>query len=332
MRELLLLLCHYPYDPKNREILSKLIGEIQNWNEMVRLINSHGIIALAAYNIKEAGLEREIPTDAMAILENGYMKSMIRNTWLTERWKEVNTILCNAGINHILLKGMALEHTIYGSKGLRQMNDNDILIKDDESLRAWKLLQEEGFSPEPLKSPLFRKIKFEFGQHLPALYKNGYVIEIHDKLFDNIVPDNKKFKDPFANVVEILIGDTKASILPEDLQLIHLLNHFEHHALAGDCQLRLYADIILLDKTCTIDIPDSFISDPIQSNKKEFRKLAYKARIKSIPRKYRLRFIIGDTFPSLTWMKERYMCSGLKASLLYPLRVGKVSWLLCGVR
>ena len=92
MRDLLLLLCQYPYDAKNRETLSKLIGEVQDWNEMVKLINAHGIIALAAYNIKEAGLEKQIPGDAMAFLENGYMQSIVRNAWLTERWKEVNSI------------------------------------------------------------------------------------------------------------------------------------------------------------------------------------------------------------------------------------------------
>ena len=328
MRNLLLLLCRYPYNETTRVALSKLIGEVSDWHEMVKLINEHGIIALAAYNIKESGLEKEIPGDAMAVLENGYRKSIVRNTWLTERWKEVNTILCNAGIKHILLKGMALEHTIYGARGLRQMNDTDILIKRDDSLKAWQLLQQEGFTPEPLKSPLFRKIIFEFGQHLPALYKNGYAIEIHDNLFDRMVTNDKSFNDPFADAVEVLIGDTKAFILPGEMQLMHLINHFEQHALAGDCQLRLYTDIMLLDKTSTIDIPDSFISDPIQSNKTEFRKAAYKANIHSIPLKHRLRFIIGDTFPSFRWMKKRYKCNGLKAMLWYPLRIGKLMWLI----
>src|SRR5664279_4999671 len=171
MRELLLLLCHYPFRSEYRNRLSELLSRVTDWDKTVGLINAHGIIALATYNIKEAGLENKVPGDSMAVLENGYMKSVIRNTWLTERWKEVNTILCNAGIQHIVLKGMALENTLYESKGLRQMSDNDILIKRDDSLKAWQLLQKEGFTPEPLKSPLFRKIIFELGHHLPALYK-----------------------------------------------------------------------------------------------------------------------------------------------------------------
>ena len=153
---------------------------------MVRLINAHGIIALAAYNIKEAGLEKEVPADAMAALENGYRQSVVRNIWLTERWKEVNAILENAGIKHILLKGMALEHTLYGSKGLRQMTDCDIFVKHEDSLKAWYLLQKEGFSHKPLKSPLHKKILTAYRETpSQSLTKDGYIVEIHHKLFES---------------------------------------------------------------------------------------------------------------------------------------------------
>ena len=328
MKELLLLLCHYPYDESNRDALSRLLREVDDWHSMVNLINAHGIIALAAYNIKEISLEKEIPPDAMASLENGYMRNIVRNTWLTERWKEVNSILCNAGIQHIILKGMALEHTLYDSKGLRQMSDNDILIRHDDSFKAWHLLQKEGFTPEPLKSPLFRKIIFELGHHLPALYKDGYAVEIHNNLFNHDVTDDKSCIDVFSDAVEISIGDTKALILNKETQLSYLIDHFKHHAASGDCQLRLYTDIILLDKNNSLMFPARFISDPMQGTKKEFRKEYYKARIKSIHPKQRLRFLFGDTFPSLKWMKERYECNGIMALLRYPLRAGKLWWLI----
>jgi hypothetical protein len=229
---------------------------------------------------------------------------------------------------HILLKGMALEHTLYGAKGLRQMNDNDILIKPDESVKAWNLLKQNGFIAEPLKSPLFKKIIFDFGQHLPALFKNGYAIEIHNYLFDRRTTDSMSYNDPFTNAVEISIGDTKALMLSREIQLTYLIKHFEHHINSGDCQLRMYNDIRLLDKTNLPDMPDKFIADPVQGYKKEYRKSAYKARISSIYPKYRIRFLLGDTFPSLEWMKVRYKGNGFKVLLRYPPRIGKLAWLI----
>ena len=328
MRELLLLLCRYPFEEKNREPLSILIKGVQDWHKLVELINAHGIIALASYNIKKAGIVKDIPEEAMAILENGYLQSIVRNTWLTERWKEVNTILGNAGIKHVLLKGMALEHTIYGSKGLRQMNDNDILVKRDDALKAWSLLQNKGFSHELIKSPLHKKIMLDIGKHLPCLYKNGYAVEIHHKLFDNNISNNKSYNDLIDDAVEIFIGDIKAYILSEEIQLMHLIDHFERHAMEGNVQLRQYADIILLDKSCKVVMPDTFISNPQQENNPRYRKAAYKINIRSIPAKHRLQYIIGDIFPSIEWMKKRYKCNGVKAMAYYPARVGKLGWLL----
>jgi hypothetical protein len=325
--KLLVSLCRLQFSDKQKSFVNEYVRQVTDWSNFTRLANEHGIIALAAYNIKETGLEKEIPREAMVILENGFMQSMVRNTWLTERWKEVNTILSNAGIKHILLKGMALEHTIYGSKGIRQMNDNDIFIKPDNAVRAWHLLQKEGFTSRPVKSPLFRKIIFKIGLHLPSLYKDGYAVEIHDRLFETTVTGNNLIYDPLNDAVEIFIGDTEALIPSKEVHLKFLINHFEKHALSGNCQLRLFTDIILLDETAIITFPDKFISDPFQENRLEYLKASYNATIKSVPAKHRLRFITGDIFPSLNWMKTRYKCGGLKAMLYYPLRIGKIFWL-----
>ena len=264
----------------------------------------------------------------MAILKNGYIQSVVRNTWLTEQWKEVNKILGNAGIKHVLLKGMALEHTVYDAKGLRQMNDNDILVKRDDALKAWFLLQQEGFSYELIKSPLHKNIIVDIDKHLPCLYKNGYPIEIHHKLFNNKILDKKYNYDIFDDSVEILIDGTKAWILSKEVQQTYLLNHYERHKLEGNCQLRLYADIILLNNISTITIPNQFISDPNQEYKLQYRKSAYRFNIRSVPVKKRFLYIVGDIFPSIKWMKERYKCNGVKAFLHYPVRICKLLWLI----
>ena len=327
MKELLLKLCRYPFDEKERVSLSKLIREVGDWHKLVELINAHGIIALAAYNIKEAGLEKVLPEDAMAILENGLMQSVVRNAWLTERWKEVNKILLEAGIKHVLLKGMALEHTVYGGRGLRQMTDNDILLKREDSLRAWYLLQKEGFSHELIKSSLYKNILPDIGKHLPTLTKNGYSVEIHHRLFDE-ADKNRALNDAIDNANEINITGTRAFVLQDDIHLSYLKEHFNRHLLSGDSQLRLYADMELLRKGSAPVMPDTFFLNPKDSVSLKHRKNAYRISYYSVPRKHRLRYLAGDVFPSLRWMKSRYGCGGLKAVIYYPMRVGKLMWLM----
>lgn len=327
---LLLTLCTLTMNEQQKQETASLMREIKDWSRMVELINAHGIIALTAYNIREAGLENNVPGHAMEILDNGRMKSLVRNTWLTECWKEVNAILRDAGIKHILLKGMALEHTLYGAKGLRQMNDNDILVKREDSLRAWDLLQKNGFSPALIKSPLHKKIILDIGKHLPCLYKNGYAVEIHSRL-PGINLTGKEVgtsSDPFDDAVEINVAGTKALMLSKEKQLSHLISHFNGHTMGGDRQLRLYTDIILLDKTAKPALPGTFLLRPMEGYKPENRKMVYRETVRSIPAKYRTRYLAGDIFPSLKWMKHRHRCGTLRAMLYYPRRIGKLMWLV----
>ncbi len=327
MKDLLLLLCRYPFDPADRNRMKELLSRVGDWDKAVDLINEHGIIALTAYNIKEAGLNGMVPEHAMALLEDGRMKSMARNTWLTERWKEVNKILSGAGIRHVLIKGMALEYSVYGGQGLRQMNDNDILVKREEALKAWYLLQEHGFRPEMIKSPLYKKIILDIGKHLPSLTKDGYSIEIHHRLFNE--PDaNKILADAIDHAEEIEVEGTKAYILQDDIHLRYLEKHIHWHMTSGDYQLRLHADMELLKSGSAPDIDDGFIENPRQPASLKQRKDAYRINFFSVPRRYRLRYLVGDIIPAVNWMKKRHRCGAFRALFYYPRRVGKLLWLI----
>ncbi len=237
--KLLLSLCRLDFNEEQKAEIGDLMKKIKDWDHFVKLVNDHGIIALTAYNIREIGLADHVPESSMKILENGHMKSLIRNTWLVERWKEVNKILSEAGIKHVLLKGMALEHTVYGSKGLRQMNDNDILIKKEEALRAWTILQRHGFIPEIIKSPLHRKIISETGKHLPTLRKEGYAVEIHIRLFRDPVKD-ARLEEAINKAVEIDIDGSGAFIPENEIHLEYLKYHNQDHLSAGQIPVKTF--------------------------------------------------------------------------------------------
>jgi hypothetical protein len=264
----------------------------------------------------------------MAVLENGYRQSAIRNIWLRERWKEVNEILGRAGIKHILLKGMALEYTIYGARGLRQMNDNDILIKYEEAGEAWSQLQKNGFTHDTPKSPLHLKIMRDISYHLPVLKKDGYSIEIHTNLFDYKTNREMGYYDLFEKSAEIKVDNKKAFVLPEEIHLKYLISHFVRHNRSGDSQIRLYGDILMLSPGIRVEFPEQFILNPDQKGKTEFRKATYKAKLNFMHPRYRLLFVLGDLFPSIKWMKMRYGCGVIKAVIYYPHRVGKLLWLV----
>lgn len=325
MKELLATLCRYPHDPAGNDRLRELLGTISDWQKTAELINSHGIIALAAYNITAAGLDASVPAEFMTMLNRGMIRSISRNAWLTERWKEVNGLLSAAGIKHILLKGMALEYTLYEGRGLRQMSDNDILVRKDDAFRAYKILIENGFGSELIKSPLHRKILPDIGKHMPALSKDGYSVEIHVRLFND---GEAASPGLFETAEEILVAGEKALVLSKENHLAYLVSHFRKHALEGNCQVRQYADIMLLDSATDLQFPDEFVETPFRGMDRNYRRAAYREDFFATPRNLRFRYLLGDIFPSLTWMRNRYKCSTAMALLRYPFRIAKAFWLL----
>jgi len=58
----------------------------------------------------------------------------------------------------------------------------------------------------------------------------------------------------------------------------------------------------------------------------------YRNNLKDVPGLHRkIIFLLGDLFPTITWMKKRYGCtSGWKALLYYPHRIGKLLYLIKG--
>ncbi len=325
--KLLLSLCRLEFSDEQKAEIRDLMKKVMNWYRFVRMANEHGIIAISAYNIRETGMADRVPEAVMKILDNAHMQSMIRNTWLVLRWKEVNATLTGAGIKHVLLKGMALEHTVYGAKGLRQMTDADILVRKEDGMKSWLLLQENGFTPHNIKSPLHNKILPLIGKHLPTLLKDGYPVEIHTRLFDE-PGKNEKLGEAIDNAVEIDIEGIRALIPNDEIHLEYLKRHLEYHLRTGGAQLRQYLDMELIRPGSAPEFPEGFITNPVPPERRVQDRDAYVAQFRSLPGGIRMRYLIGDIFPSLKWMKQRHKCGTLRALILYPRRIGKVLWIL----
>lgn len=325
--KLLLALCRLDFSVQEKAEVADRLKQVSDWDRFLKLANEHGVIALEAYNIRELGISDLVPEKIIEVLDNARMKTLMRNTWQTQQWKEVNRILSGAGIKHVLLKGMALEHTVYRSLGLRQMTDTDILVKKSDALNAWHLLQQHGFVSEPLKSPLHRKIIMDLGKHLPSLIKESYQVEIHHRLFRE-KEKNELLDEAIDDAIPVQVGELTTYILEKDLHLEYLRQHNEYHLTAAGSQLKLYLDFHLLDPDKEVILPPGFISNPRKEGSKSNRRNIFRDVFYSMPASSRLRLLTGEVFPSLNWMKTRHNCGTIKALLLYPRRIGKLFWVL----
>ena len=355
--QLLIALCRLSFSDEQKERISALAKNISDTGRFTHLANEHGIVALACHNLKETGAGESLPREVMAYLENGRMKSLGRNTFLFKGIEEVLQLIEKEKIKTVLIKGMALELTVYGNAGLRQMNDVDILVPRSRCMQARKILLKNGFRSIPLKSPLYNLILPYYGKHLPEVIKGDLSVEIHHDLFAGTDP----------SLTKRMIDNSPP---PVREFFLYLLRHLDEHEKNGESQLRLYTDLFLLgDKygeelfnEALIKLSDAaglmeilsaklyilkrywgvhlpppletlvnekapagtdrlfraFLSQPKGHPVAYNRSRNYRQAIKQIPGLHRkIIFIIGDLFPTLKFMKKRYNTRSMFGAILY---------------
>jgi len=242
--KLLLLLCRLDFSVQQKSEAGMLMKEVRDWDRFVKLANEHGIIALAWHNITRSGNAGYMPADHLAILQKAHYRNLARTTYLYDQLSAILELIKDEGIRVVLLKGMALERTLYGNQGLRQMTDIDILVRADDVLRLRKLLMKNGFRSDPFKSPLYKHLIPCLNTHIPRLTKADCHVEIHYKLFDQ--QDNTLTEKVTELSVPLKLDGHEAYIPPPQLFFLYLISHLSHHRHGGDSQLRQYTDIYLL--------------------------------------------------------------------------------------
>ena len=376
---LLLELCRLEFSDEQINRIKSLLAVITDWPYFSNLANEHGVAALVWYNLEKYQLHSEIPEAAAYFLKCTLMRSLGRNTFNTESMGEVLRLLNAENIKIVILKGLALENSVYGNQGLRQMSDVDILINRDECIKARKILISNGYVSLPVKSFFHKLILAYYGKHLPSLIKNGTSVEIHHELFGG--RKNLMTKMLYDSSYMVEIKGEKAWFPQPQIFFLYLVKHLWLHEMNNESQLRLYTDLIVLiekhnyeilnynllkcasdagmseilawhleplrdiwrvsfpqwlndfiDKWHNEDFVDRFfffLRSP-KNNPPGDKSGFYRHILDDIPGFHRkFLFILGDLFPTVSFMKNRYKCkSTWKVLLYYPHRLGKVLWLL----
>jgi len=380
---LLLGLCRLNFSKEQGGKIYELVKTVSDWDYFANLANEHGVVALVFHNLEKLGLLPQLPEKIAATLNSALMLSISRNAFHISVISEVLRILIEENIKTVLLKGMALELSVYGNSGLRQMTDIDILLDRNNHKKARKILMQNGYVSLPVKSLFHLPIIAYSGKHLPSLLKNGASIDIHLELFGG--KRNVLTKLLYENSSEIRINEQYAHIPRPQLFFLYLVKHLYSHELNNESQLRLYTDLVVMiekyrEEVINYDLityaakagmseilawrleplrdlwgisfpdwVDDFIDkwyNPASINKFVFflkspkknsssgSPLIYRKIIRDIPGLHRkILFVLGDLFPTLTFMKERYKCKNkLRALLYYPHRFGKILWLMTGIK
>jgi hypothetical protein len=241
---LLLGLCRLEFSDEDLIKIRSLIVGVTDWNYFSALSNAHGVVALVYHNLEKHLLLNGIPEEIVTFLRGALMKSLSRNAFNTETMGEVLRLLNEENIKTVLLKGLALEFSVYGNAGLRQMSDVDVLISREQCMKARKILIANRYVSLRLKSVFHELIIADIGKHLPSLFKNGTSVEIHHELFGG--RKNVLTRMLYDTCYEIEIKGRKAYIPMPQIFFLYLVRHLWFHEMNNESQLRLYTDLVVL--------------------------------------------------------------------------------------
>ena len=375
---LLLELCRLEFNNQRLNRIRSLVAVINDWNYFMNLANEHGVAALVWHNLEKFQLHSGIPEEVVTYLRNTWMISLSRNIFNIESMGEALRVLNADNIKTVILKGLALENSVYGSSGLRQMSDIDILINRDECIKARNILISNGYESLPVKSFFHELIIGYSGKHLPSLIKNGTSVEIHHELFGE--GKNILTKILYDSSYEVEIKGEKAWFPQPQIFFLYLVRHLCVHEMNNESQLRLYTDLIVLIEKYNEEIlndnllkyaPEAGMSEILAWHLEPLRDMwgvsfpgwlndfvdkwhnqefinkfffflrspknnppvdkpgFYRHIIRDIPGfHHKVLYVLGDLFPSISFMKNRYKCkSTWRVLFYYPHRVGKILWL-----
>lgn len=243
--ELLLLnLCRLDFNDDQLQKIRSHLSRVTDWKYFGHIANEHGVAALVWRNLEKLDLLQGIPDEVITFLRCASLRSLGRNTFNTEAMREALHAFNSVNIKTVILKGLALENTVYGNAGLRQMSDIDILIDRDECLKARKILLEAGYESLPVKSIFHKLIITYSGKHLPSLIRKGTSIEIHMELFGG--KKNNLTRTFYDTGYEAAIDGEKTWFPEPMIFFLYLIRHLSFHEMNNESQLRLYTDLVVL--------------------------------------------------------------------------------------
>ena len=200
------------------EALKKFDNQSGSWNHLICEAEIQGIIPLVHKHI--SACQYHLPLDISRLLQTLKLRASraneIRNRLTIDILKKFDT----NGIDILLLKGIALCHTVYNTPGSRPMRDIDLLVRKTDADKACTLLSELNFEQKSSK-----QLPADY-HHLPPLTKSIQGLEVSVEIHRELLP--KQFNLPSFQL-ESLSRDSMAFSIDGITALTLSLEHTLHY-------------------------------------------------------------------------------------------------------
>ncbi|NOZ06703.1 MAG: nucleotidyltransferase family protein [Chloroflexi bacterium] len=219
--ELLLCCARTQMDAKSAgRLLHLTAGEI-DWGVVDRLARHHRLVPLLHRNLK-ATAAHAVPDDVLRQFQARFTTIAHRNLRWTGELLRIIALFEAHEIPAIPYKGPALAALLYGSLVLRQFRDLDLLVREEDALRAQDLLLDGSYRSQFDFDGVPQELLLRNRHHFNLLHADdALVVELHYRILAHVHDFRIDLNRLWAGLELLEIaGTTVATFPPEDWLLI----------------------------------------------------------------------------------------------------------------
>ncbi len=239
---------------------------IDDWDLLVRQAQRHRMTSMIG---RVVPILDGMPNGVRRSLSNSYRYNRTKLNVFYEFARVFLDALSRRGIKAAVRKGMALEHTVYGANGLREMYDLDILVHPKDVPGVQATLHDVGYAPGYHDEstgrimPVSRRVETLLRLHPDHLPKHWILTGRHDvpAIAIDVCFSLSWHGSGFSERVKSALDTTETAAGMDVLSPIYMLYDVVLHAyreawflkisgFENDVRLSRFADIIALSDRC----------------------------------------------------------------------------------
>ncbi|MBL8046520.1 MAG: nucleotidyltransferase family protein [Anaerolineales bacterium] len=230
-------------------------ANVADWAALITHADRHSLTPLLYSVWRAAEALPYLPAPIRARLQQAYADNQRRNANIRAELLELQALLNQNGVPHLVLKGWPLVEQLYADPPERVLYDHDVLVPAERAQTGHAALKAAGFRPLPGKDEWVEK-------HLPSLWKNdGYVwsgylfdplyprpVELHVQLWENGWRGLavRALPEPWHNAQTRLVASVPMQTLSPENMAVHLAMHFAGHLVEREARLNQLLDFARL--------------------------------------------------------------------------------------